>query len=118
MALSPIFYRIDKVNIQADCLGKQFRAHDLRDCDHGQHVEAKIEALLATVNEDTPVNFRLCDVSKEIQPLKLGKVYGFDGIPNECLRHLPKRPLMSLIHLFNHCLRLGPFPAPWKEAKS
>jgi hypothetical protein len=42
---------------------------------------------------------------------------GFDGIPNECLRHLPRRPLVHLLHLFNHCLQLGDFPEPWKEAK-
>jgi hypothetical protein len=34
--------------------------------------------------------------------LKLGKAYGFDGIPDECLQHLPRRPLVHLTHLFNH----------------
>jgi hypothetical protein len=48
MAFSPIFYPIDKANIKADCLGKYFRAHDLRDCDYGQQVEANTEALVAT----------------------------------------------------------------------
>jgi hypothetical protein len=51
------------------------------------------------------------------QTLKLGKACGFDGIPNECLRHLPRRTLANLTHLFNHCLGLGHFPAPWKEVK-
>jgi hypothetical protein len=37
--------------------------------------------------------------------------------PNECLRHLPRRPLIYLTHLFNHCLGLSHFPKPWKEAK-
>jgi hypothetical protein len=45
-------------------------------------VEAEVEALLATAVEDIPINFRLCDVSKEIQLIKLGKAYGFDNIPN------------------------------------
>jgi hypothetical protein len=40
-----------------------------------------------------------------------------DGIPNECLRHLPRRPLVRLTHLFNHCLRLSHFPQSLKEAK-
>jgi hypothetical protein len=49
--------------------------------------------------------------------LKLTKACGIDGIPNEFLRHLPRRPLVHLTHLFNHSLRLSHFPNPWKEAK-
>jgi hypothetical protein len=80
-------------------------------------VEAKVGSLLATIDEDTPVKFQSCDVSKEIQSLKLGKACGFDGIPSECLQHLPRRHLVHLTHLFNHCLRLGHFLSPWKKAK-
>jgi hypothetical protein len=47
----------------------------------------------------------------------LRKVCGIDGIPNECLRHLPWQPLVRLTHLFNNCLRLSHFPNSWKEAK-
>jgi hypothetical protein len=47
----------------------------------------------------------------------LRKACGIDGIPNECLRHLPRRPLVHLAHLINHCLRLSHFSKPWKEAK-
>jgi hypothetical protein len=36
---------------------------------------------------------------------------------NECLSHLPRRPLVHLTHLFNHCLRLSHIPKPWKAAK-
>jgi hypothetical protein len=36
------FYSIDEVNIIADCLENQFRAHDLCDCDHRRHVEAQV----------------------------------------------------------------------------
>jgi hypothetical protein len=49
--------------------------------------------------------------------LKLRKACGIDGIPNECLSHLPRRPLVHLTHLFNHCFRLAHFPQSWKEAK-
>jgi hypothetical protein len=41
-------------------------------------MEAEVEALLTTVN------FRLCEVSKELQSLQLGKASGSDGFPNEC----------------------------------
>jgi hypothetical protein len=65
----------------------------------------------------TPINFHPSDISEEIQSLKLGRACGFDGIPNERLWHLPRKPLVHLTHLFNHCLCLGHFLAPWKEAK-
>jgi hypothetical protein len=80
-------------------------------------VEAQVKALLATADEDTSINFQLCDVTKQTQSLKLGKAYGFDGIPNESLWHLPKRTLVHLAYLFNHCLQLGHFLASWKEEK-
>jgi hypothetical protein len=80
-------------------------------------VEVTIQSLLATVDKGTPVKFLPCDVSEEMQYLKLGKVCGLDGIPNECLRHLPIRPLVDLTHLFNRCFRLIHFPTPWKEEK-
>jgi hypothetical protein len=115
--LGPIFCPVDTANIITDCLENQFRVHNLCDCDHRQHVEAQIEALLAAVSEDIPVNFQPSDVSKEIQSLELGKVCGFDGIPNECLQYLQRRLLVHLTHLFNHCLWLGHFPASWREAK-
>jgi hypothetical protein len=78
-------------------------------------VEAKVEVLLATVDEDAPINFQPCDISKEIQSLKLGKTCSF--ILNEYLWYLPRRPLVHLTHFFNHYLRLGHFLAPWKEAE-
>jgi hypothetical protein len=28
-----------------------------------------------------------------------------------------RRPFVHFIHLFNHCLQLGNFPVPWKEAE-
>jgi hypothetical protein len=49
--------------------------------------------------------------------LKLRKTYGIDGIPNKCLRLLPRGPLVHLTRLINHCIRLSHFPTPWKEAK-
>jgi hypothetical protein len=55
--LGPICFPSHKANVTADCLENQFRVHDLCDCDHRQHVEVQVEALLATVDEDIPVNF-------------------------------------------------------------
>jgi hypothetical protein len=39
-------------------------------------VEAQAEALLAAVDENVPVNFRLCDVTTEIQSLKFAMANG------------------------------------------
>jgi hypothetical protein len=52
--LGPIFDPIAKANIIADCLENKFRARDLCDCDcdHRRHVEAQVEALWVTVDED------------------------------------------------------------------
>jgi hypothetical protein len=52
----------DKVNIIANCLGNQNTAHVLCYSDRRPHVEAKVEALLAIVEEDIPVNFWPCSV--------------------------------------------------------
>jgi hypothetical protein len=65
-----------------------------------------------------PEKIRPSDLKKLINSLKLKKACGIDGIPNECLRHLPRRPLVHLTHLYNHCLRLSYFPNAWKEAKN
>jgi hypothetical protein len=63
-----------------------------------------------------PLNLRHYDVQKLISSLKLRKACGNDGIPNEFLRHLPRRQLVHLTHLFNHCFQFH-FPPSWKEAK-
>jgi hypothetical protein len=56
-------------------------------------------------------------LQKLVNSLKLRKACGIDGILNECLRQLPRRPLVHFTHLINHCLRLSHFPTPWKDAK-
>jgi hypothetical protein len=80
-------------------------------------VEATVQALLAIVNEGTPVKFRPWDVSKEIQYVKLGKACSLDDIPIEYLRNLPNITIVHLPHLFNHCFQLSHLPDPSKEAK-
>jgi hypothetical protein len=39
------------------------------------------------------------------------------GIPNKCLRRLPRGPSAHLTHLFKHCLQLSHLPVYRKEAK-
>jgi hypothetical protein len=97
--------------IQRDCLL-------LGDENHERRLEARVQALLETVDDSPPERVRPCDVQKIIKTLKLKKACGIDGIPNEILRHLPRRPLVHLTHLFNLCIRLSHFPVSWKEAKA
>jgi hypothetical protein len=80
-------------------------------------VKGRVQTLLEDVDNSPSERIRSCDLDKLINSLKLRKACGIDGVPNECLRHLPRRPLLHLTYLFNHCLRLSHFPKPWKEAK-
>jgi hypothetical protein len=111
------FHPFDKANAIADCLEIQFTPHDLYDENNEWQVEAKVQALMESVDNSIPQRIRPCDIQKLINTLKLTKACGIDGIPNECLRHLPRRPQVHLTHLFNHCLRLSHFTYPWKEAR-
>jgi hypothetical protein len=78
--------------------------------------DLKITAPEAEGN-DNPERIRQCDLRKLLNSLKLIKACGVDSIPNECLRLLPRRPLVHLALLINHCIRLSHFPTPWKKAK-
>jgi hypothetical protein len=111
------FHPVDKANTIADCLENQFTPHDLCDENHERRVEARVQAVLKAEGNEPPERIRPCDLLKLLNSLKLGKACGIDGIPTECLRLLPRRPLVHLTHLFNHCIRLKHFPTPWKEAK-
>jgi hypothetical protein len=80
-------------------------------------VEARVQDLLEAVDTDPPERIRPCDLQKLIESLKLRKACGVETISNECFRQLPKRPLVHLINLFNHCIRLSHFSKYWNEAK-
>jgi len=103
------FLPMDKANATAGCLENRFTPHGLCDELHEELLQGEVKTPIERV--------RPCDVQKLIHTLKLRKACGIDGIPNECLRHLPRRPLVHLTHLFNHCLRLSYFPSSWKETK-
>jgi hypothetical protein len=79
-----------RANTIADFLEKQFTPHDLCEENHKLQVEARVQDLLQAVDIDPPKRIRPCDLQKLIESLKLRKACGIDGIPNECLRQLPK----------------------------
>jgi hypothetical protein len=92
------YYRNEKANAIANCLEKQFTSHDLCDENHERRVKTKVQGLLASV-DDTPLGkVRSCEINKLANSLKLRKSCGLDDIPNVCLRHLSRRPLVHLTH--------------------
>jgi hypothetical protein len=107
----------EKANVIADCLDDQFTSHNLCDKNYERQVETRVQAPLASVDCTPLGKVTPCDIHKLTNSLKFREACGLDGIPNECLRHLPRRSLVYLTHLFNHCLWLSHFPKPWKEAK-
>jgi len=108
---------MEKANSSADCLENRFTPHDLRNEHHERRVQAYVQVLLETEDSIPSEKIIPYDLKKIINSLKIKKSCGTDGIPNECLRHLLRRPLVHLTHLFNHCFRLSYFPSSWKEAK-
>jgi hypothetical protein len=116
-SIGPKFHPSEKANTIAYCLENQFAPYGLCDYNHKRRVEARVQALLETVDNSPPERVRPCDLQKLIDSLKLRKACDIDGIPNECFRHLPRRPLVHLTYLINHCLWLSHFPNSWKEAK-
>jgi len=57
------------------------------------------------------------EVHTAIRGLKVSKAPGPNGIPNRVLKHLPKRAVSLLAHVFNAVLRTHHFPQVWKHAR-
>jgi hypothetical protein len=98
-------------------LENQFTLHGLCDENHKGQVEATVRTLLDTIENNSPERIRPRELQKLANSLKIRKACGIDGIQNEYLRQLPRRPLVHLTHLINHCHRPSHFPTPWKDAK-
>jgi hypothetical protein len=64
-------------------------------------VEARIQTLLEAV-DNPPERHSPYDIQTLINSLKLRKACELDGIPNGCLRHLPRRLLVHLTNLIIH----------------
>jgi hypothetical protein len=61
-------------------LENQFTPHDLCDESHKQRIEAGVQALLETVNNNSPERIRTHDLKKLVNSLKMRKACGSDGI--------------------------------------
>jgi hypothetical protein len=115
--LDLLFHPVDKANAIADYLEHQLTPRALCEENDKRRLEARVQALIEIEVKNPPERIRPCDFQKLINLLTLKKVCGIDGIPNECLRHLPRRPLVHLTHFIKHCIRLSHLPTSWKKAK-
>jgi hypothetical protein len=57
------------------------------------------------------------EVHEAIRSLKVSKAPGPNGVPNMALKHLLKRAVSFLAHVFNAVLRIHHFPQAWKHAR-
>jgi hypothetical protein len=64
--LGPVLYPNETTHVIANYLENLFTTHKVCDTDHERWVEARVQALLTTVDENPPAKFRPCDASKEI----------------------------------------------------
>jgi hypothetical protein len=52
--LGPVFYQNEKANVIANYLDNLFTPHKVCDTDHERRMEARVQALLTTVDENSP----------------------------------------------------------------
>lgn len=57
------------------------------------------------------------EVRDIIRHLNANSAPGPDGVSNDLIKHLPRKPLVLLTRIFNRCLQLEYFPSKWKLAK-
>ena len=57
------------------------------------------------------------EVHETIRDLKVSKGPGPNGIPDRALKHLPRRAVSLLAHIFNAVLRTHHVPQTWKYAR-
>jgi hypothetical protein len=91
----PFGLPLQKANTISDCLENQFTHNYACDENHKRRMEARVQTLLETVDNNPPERIKPCDLQRLVNCLKLRKACGIDGIPNECLRCLPRRPLLT-----------------------
>jgi hypothetical protein len=88
------FLPSEKANVNSHCLENQFTPHDLCEKSHEWQLEAGIQALSEAMDNSLPEKAKPCDVQNLIISLRLRRACRTNGIPNKCLRHLPRRPLV------------------------
>jgi hypothetical protein len=90
----------EKANVITVCFENQFTFREVCDGNHEGWVETKVQALATSVVGFPLGKVRPCDKHKLVNLFQLRKACGLDGIPDECLRHLQRRPLVHLTHIY------------------
>lgn len=113
---TPRYRSVDRAEIFADHLERQFRPNPVNDTAHEAEVNNHLVEYFAQpiANDEDPIVFSPGQVDRMIRRTKLRKAPGPDGIPNEALRRLPPRAIATATRLFNGILRTGHFPSEWK----
>lgn len=57
------------------------------------------------------------EVKSIIKNLNSNSAPGPDGVTNDQIKHLPRKPLVLLTRIYNKCLQMEYFPTKWKQAK-
>lgn len=87
-----------------------------------EHVEEmdtrhRVERYLHRAPVSPPLLTTASEVRNVIKARKGTSAPGLDGVTNDQLKHLPRKPLVLLTRIYNTCLKLHYFPCNWKKAK-
>jgi len=108
----------DRAEVFADTMEQQFSPNeDVKDDEHIQDVEARLEEFFAEQPGDQLEPFTLQEVKQVVLRAKPRKAPGLDRIGNRALQSAPPVLLTILLQIFNSVLQLRHFPASWKRAK-
>ena len=58
------------------------------------------------------------EIQESLRKCKNKSAVGLDGTDYRIIKRLPERHLSEIAYIFTACLRLGYFPASWKQAKT
>jgi hypothetical protein len=108
----------DKADLVAKTFSDVYHAHDdgLNPVTE-QTVASSVESIWLAEVELTP-RFLISstEVRNVVRVLRLTGATELDLIDNKLLRHLPRKAIVCLTHLFNACLKFSYFPIAWKRA--
>lgn len=107
----------DKSEAFADAMEDQFSLNKQYDKTTDKQVKSDIEDYMKSSNKSSfiePTNLE--EISEIIKKLKNHKAPGSDNVKNKMIKNLPENYQISLVNIYNSCLRMNFFPNKWKLA--